>query len=80
MQGRYEVLMKTFRKVIGYISLLLFCLQASGQEVDSVINKLTRYIRATDQFSQYIPQEKYIFILTIPVITRAIISGLTVMW
>lgn len=58
MQGRYEVLMKTLRKVIGYISLLLFCLQASGHEADSVINKLTRYIRATDQFSQYIPQEK----------------------
>ncbi|MBC8618745.1 hypothetical protein H8788_13445 [Parabacteroides faecis] len=50
--------MKTLRKVIGYISLLLFCLQAPGQETDSVINKLTHYIRATDQFSQYIPREK----------------------
>lgn len=50
--------MKTLRRVTGYIFLLLFCLQAAAQETDSVINKLTRYIRATDQFSQYIPREK----------------------
>ena len=50
--------MKTLRRVTGYIFLLLFCLQAAGQEADSVINKLTRYIRATDRFSQYIPREK----------------------
>ena len=50
--------MKTLRRVIGYIFLFLFSLQVSGQETDSVIGKLTRYIRATDQFSQYIPREK----------------------
>lgn len=50
--------METHRRVICYIFLLLFCLKASGQEPDSVLNKLTQFIRATDQFSQYIPHEK----------------------
>ena len=50
--------MKTHYNVINYIFLLLFCLKASGQEPDSVLNKLTQFIRATDQFSQYIPHEK----------------------
>ena len=50
--------MKTHYNVINYIFLLLFCLKASGQEPDSVLNKLTQFIRATDQFSQYIPDEK----------------------
>ena len=50
--------MKTHYNVINYIFLLLFCLKASGQEPDIVLNKLTQFIRATDQFSQYIPHEK----------------------
>lgn len=50
--------MKTHRIIISYIFLLLFCLKVSGQKADSVINKLTHYIRATNQFSEYIPREK----------------------
>lgn len=50
--------MKTHYRIITHILLLLSCLTISGQETDSVINKLTHYIRATDQFSQYIPREK----------------------
>lgn len=30
--------MKTFRRIVGYISLLLCCLSVSGQETDSVLN------------------------------------------
>lgn len=50
--------MKTHRRIIGYILLFFFGLKVSGQETDSVINKLAYYIKATDQFSQYIPREK----------------------
>lgn len=53
-----EINMKTLRKIAGCMLLLLFGLQAAGQETDSTINLLTNYIHATNRFSQYIPREK----------------------
>lgn len=50
--------MNTHKIIAAYICLFLLCLKVSGQEADSVLNKLTRYIQATDRFSQYIPREK----------------------
>lgn len=50
--------MKPLKRIIGYILFLLLSLKVSGQEADSVLNKLTDYIRMTEQFSQYIPREK----------------------
>ncbi|WP_369808791.1 hypothetical protein [Parabacteroides sp. Marseille-P3160] len=45
-------------RLIGFLFLCLLCFQVSGQSTDSIIGKLTHYIHAIDNFSQYIPREK----------------------
>lgn len=46
------------RDILLYLFFLLFCRQATGQNTDSVIGKLSHYIQTIDNFTRYIPQEK----------------------
>lgn len=50
--------MKAFREFICCVLLLPFGLQVAGHETDSIMNLLTGYIQATNQFSRHIPREK----------------------
>ena len=46
-------------KIIAWqLVFLLFCVQASGQNTDSLIHKLMSYIHAISNFSKAMPQEK----------------------
>ncbi|MDL2282493.1 hypothetical protein LJC44_05240 [Parabacteroides sp. OttesenSCG-928-G06] len=50
--------MKTIRANVFMSLLLLFCVQAIGQNRDSIQAKLSQYVYAINAFSEYIPQEK----------------------
>lgn len=50
--------MKKYNSKALFLILLLSCLQATGQEVDSITKKLTDYASVINQFFQYLPQEK----------------------
>ena len=50
--------MKTFIRSILLSSLLLYSISLSGQNTDSIIDKISQYIQTLHDFSQYIPQEK----------------------
>lgn len=59
------------------LSALPFSLQA--QMPDSIVRKLSGYIEAVQNFGEMLPQEKSIYISTIPVIIRETLFGFSVM-
>ena len=51
----YLICMKT---TLLHLFLFLLCLKVSGQNADSMINKIGEYFYIIDNFTEYIPQEK----------------------
>lgn len=72
-------LRKFIRRGIGLLGFLWFVSVYAYPIPDSIAVRLQGFVSALEQFGKALPQERYICILIIPAIIRAIRFGFSVM-